>query len=198
VVFSNVENRRNARLRATREGDFSMTVETMQRQQPALETDAGAASDVSAKRGRMIPPAVEQAAVSVRKLVLAYVGAGAFVVDGAAAVYHRGERLLTSAEKRGAVMEQTARRRFGSLEEQAVHEMRKLQGQAEENMQHVLQSGGEVNEEVEKRVELVLANMGLPSRERLQRLSQEIDALNQKLDAQIMRLPAEPISDQLG
>lgn len=166
-----------------------MTVDTME-----LEQSAPLAG-VEAKEWRQ---PVETTVASARKVVLAYVGAAAYAGDGLVAVYRRGERLLASAERRGAAMEHSVRRRFGSLEEQAVQEMRKLQGQAEEGLQQMRESRGGVNEEVEKRVELVLANMGLPSRERLERLSQEIDALNQKLDEQIMRLPAEPVPDPLG
>jgi hypothetical protein len=40
--------------------------------------------------------------------------------------------------------------------------------------------------------------MGLPSRERLERLSQEIDDLNHKIDQQLTRLPERPIPDPLG
>ena len=157
-----------------------MTVDTMQLEQTMVEAGA---------------PEGRQMTATARRLVLAYVGAGAYLLDGMTAVYRRGERLLASAEKRGASMERGVRRRFNRLEEQAVHEVRKLQGQAEDGFQQVrdLQA-----EEMEKRVELALASMGLPSRERLERLSEEIDSLNQKLDAQILRLPAEPIPDPLG
>lgn len=151
--------------------------------------------DVETKQWRQ---AAETTAASVRKVALAYVGAAAYAADGVLAVYRGGERLVTSAEQRGAAMKQGAWQRFGNLEEQAVHEMRKLQGQAEENFQQMRESRGDVNEEIEKRIELVLANMGLPSRERLERLGQEIDALNQKLDEQFLRLPVEPIPDPLG
>lgn len=161
----------------------------MQMEKPAPLAGAGA---------RRLPEAIEKTAASGRKWALAVIGAGAYVLDGAAAVLRSGERLLDSAERRGAAMERGARQRFGKLEEQAVGEMRKLQGQAEEGMDQMRVSRGSVNEEIEKRVELVLANMGLPSRERLERLSQEIDALNQMLDEQIMRLPSDPIPDQLG
>ena len=166
-----------------------MTVNTME-----LEQSAPLAG-VEAEQWRQ-PIAATR--TSARKLALAYLGAAAYAGDGVVALYRSGERLLASAERRGAAMEHGVRRRFGNLEEQAVQEMRKLQGQAEDGLQQMRESRGGVNEEVEKRVELVLANMGLPSRERLERLSQEIDALNQKLDEQILRLPAEPIADQLG
>ena len=169
----------------------------MQAEQPAPLAGASAKRWPQAAADSAAKTAAKTAA-SGRKWVLAVVGVGAFVLDGAAAVYRSGEHLLESAERRGTTMESAARRRFGKLEEQAVGEMRKLQGQAEEGMEQMRVSRSGVNEEIEKRVELVLANMGLPSRERLERLSQEIDALNQMLDEQILRLPTDPIPDQLG
>ena len=183
-----------------------MTIDTMELEQVIVSaqpvtSEQSPASDLMKKAADLRVEAQQQAAkakASARKFVLAYVGAGAYVVDGLAGVLRSGEHLIASAEKRGAAMEQDARRRFGRLEEQAVHEMRKLQGQTEDGIQQMRDSRGSVNEEVEKRVELALANMGLPSRDRLERLSQEIDALNQKLDEQILRLPAEPVADQLG
>ena len=168
-----------------------MTVKTMELEQPT------SLADVGAKQWQQTEKAAKAATASGRKLVLASVGAGAYVLDGVVAVYQRGERLLNQAERRGAKMEREARQRFGKLEEQAVGEMRKLQGQAEESLDLLRESRG-ANEEIEKRIELVLANMGLPSRERLERLSQEIDALNQKLDEQLLRLPSEPLPDPLG
>ena len=170
-----------------------MMINAMELEQPAL-LDSDMLESTAAKRSR---EAIQESVVTGRKLVLASVGAGAYVLDGVLSVYRGGVHLLQSAEQRGEQMEHATRQRFSNLEEQAIHEMRKLQGQAEETLEHVGIAGGSVNEEVEKRVELTLANMGLPSRERLERLSQEIDALNRKLDEQIMRLPSEPMPDPL-
>jgi len=137
-----------------------------------------------------------------RKIALASVGFCAFIVDGAVAVYNGGVQFFTSAERRGQRMSRDLTRRFGDFEEHAVGEMRKLQDQMDENVDHL--RGGFVDaksgadEDLEKRIELILSNMGLPSRERLERLSQEIDDLNQKLDQQLRRLPDRPIADPLG
>jgi hypothetical protein len=169
--------------------EIQMSVDAMQLEQPGPLAGAGAT------KWQQI---VRTTALSGRKLIMAYVGAGALLLDGAISVYRSGERLLTRAEKRGTAMEVEFKRRFGNLEEQAVNEIRKLQGQAEESVQQMRESTGSINDEIEKRVELALADMGLPSRERLERLSQEIDELNQKLDEQLLRLPAEPVPDPLG
>ena len=70
-------------------------------------------------------------------------------------------------------------------------ELHKAQRQVGENVQQmkstVVDTRSEVEEELEKRVELVLANLGIPSRERLERLSQEIEVLNQKLDLELQK-----------
>ncbi len=130
------------------------------------------------------------------------VGLGAYIVDGALAVYKGGLRFVSSAERRGQRMSRDFTRRFGDFEEHAVSEMRKLQDQVDENVDHLrggfIDAKSSADEDLEKRVELVLSNMGLPSRERLERLSMEIDELNRKLDQQLRRLPDRPIPDPLG
>jgi hypothetical protein len=171
---------------------MQMIAETIQKEMPALDTDAGIA--------RVMRP-VRSVKATGRKVVLAAVGACAYVMDGAAAVYHEGTRLLSTAERRGQRMSRDVTQRFGDLEEQAVGEMRKLQEQVEDNVDHLRGMGEEHSadeDELEKRVELVLANLGLPSRERLERLTHEIDDLNQMIDRQLQRLPEQPLADPLG
>ena len=128
-----------------------------------------------------------------RKVALASVGFCAYIVDGVVAVYNGGVQFFTSAERHGQRMSRDLTRRFGDFEEHAVGEMRKLQDQMDENVDHLrggyMDARSGADEDLEKRVELILSNMGLPSRERLERLSQEIDDLNQKLDQQLRRLP---------
>jgi hypothetical protein len=170
-----------------------MIANSMQQERPALESGAGFS------RWQRKAGAVGEAG---RKVVLASVGLCAYVVDGAAAVVKSGTRLFTSAEHRGVRMSRDVTRRFGDLEEQAVTEMRKLQEDVDESVDHlragILSPKGDMDEELEKRVELVLSNLGLPSRERLERLGQEIDDLNQKIDQQLMRLPETPYPEPLG
>jgi hypothetical protein len=170
-----------------------MIAESLQQEIPA--PDAGAGFSRWQQRAGTVGTAG-------RKVVLASVGLCAYVVDGAAAVVKRGARFITSAEHRGVRMSRDATRRFSDLEEQVVTEMRKLQDEVDENVDHlrtgVLSPKASADEELEKRVELVLSNLGLPSRERLERLSREIDELNQKIDQQLMRLPDKPYPEPLG
>ncbi len=168
-----------------------MTAITLQQEQPAPH------AGVNQWQQR-----VKMVRASGRKVILASLGLGAYVVDGVAAASKRSAHLFTSAEQRGQRMSRGMRRRFNDLEEQAVGEMRKLQeqvgGTAGSLPGDTAAAKATSNADVEKRVELALAAMGLPSRERLARLSEEIDALNQKLDQELMRLPNDPIPDPLG
>ena len=128
------------------------------------------------------------------KALLAYLGFWALTVDGAAGVYKNGVQLFNDAEARGSQMERAFAKRFQRMEEHAAEELHKAQRQVDNNVQQVrstvVDARSEVEEELEKRVELVLANLGIPSRERLERLSQEIEYLNQKLDLELQRASA--------
>ncbi len=48
----------------------------------------------------------------------------------------------------------------------------------------------EVEGELERQVQTVLTNLGIPSRERLDRLNQEIDLLNQRIDEELRKSQA--------
>jgi len=126
---------------------------------------------------------------SGRKIVLAYVGLWGVVYDNVAGVYRGGAKLFGTAEARGARMEQDFSQRFLRIEQQTSGELKRLQGQVGESIELVkfnpFEAHGIAPEELEKRVELVLANLGVPSRERLERLSMEIDELNQILDREL-------------
>jgi poly(hydroxyalkanoate) granule-associated protein len=173
--------------------EIPMIAETVQQEMPASPVDAGL---------RQWQRKLDTVSGAGRKVVLASVGLGAYVVDGAASVYKAGVRFVTSAERRGARMGRDVKHRFSDLEEQTVNEMRKLQDSVDINIEQLrggsFGSGSAMDEELEKRVELVLANLGFPTRERLERLSQEIDDLNQKIDQQLKRLPDQPYPEPLG
>lgn len=136
-----------------------------------------------------------------RRMTLAGVGAVAYVWDSARAVVQGGAELVSSAEKRGERMGQTVTKRFVTLEEQAADELRKLQGQVTEHGETLrtglMEEPAELDEVMEKRIEQVLSNLGVPSRDRLERLSREIDELNAKIDEELRRsrLPSDPLPE---
>lgn len=170
-----------------------MIAETVQQDTPASLAGAGL------RQWQRKAGAVGEAG---RKLVLASIGFYGYMVDGTVSVYQSGMRLFTSAERRGEQMGRAVVRRFSDLEEQTVNEMRKLQESVDTNLGQLRGAHSEpkpgADQELERRVELVLANLGFPTRERLERLSQEIDELNQKIDQQLTRLPDQPYLDPLG
>jgi hypothetical protein len=129
--------------------------------------------------------------VTSHRVVLAYVGACAVVCDNVAGWVKDGTKLLSAAEDRGERMRAAVVQRLQSVEQKASGEIKRVQTQIEESVEHtksgVAEAGHGVTDELEKRVELVLANLGVPSRDRLERLSKEIDELNEKLDAELMR-----------
>ena len=105
-----------------------------------------------------------------RKVTLAGVGMVAYVWDSARAVVQGSAELVSSAEKRGERMGQTVTKRFVTLEEQAVDELRKLQGQVTEHGETLrtglMEEPAELDEAMEKRIEQVLTSLGVPSRDR--------------------------------
>ena len=124
-----------------------------------------------------------------RTIVLAYVGFWGVVYDNVADVYCSGAKLFDAAETRGIRMEQDFSQRFLRIEHQASDEIKRLQGQFGESIDQVkfntYAPHGEAEDQLETRVELVLANLGVPSRQRLERLSQEIEELNHLLDREL-------------
>jgi hypothetical protein len=170
-----------------------MIAEMVQQETPASPADAGL------RQWQRRTGSVKEAG---RKVVFATVGLCAYMVDGVASIYQGGVRLFSSAEHRGERMGRDVTQRFSDLEEQTVNEMRKLQDSVDVNMAQLrsddLESRLGHDQEFEKRVELVLANLGFPTRDRLEQLGREIDDLNQKIDQQLMRLPDQPYPEPLG
>jgi hypothetical protein len=173
--------------------EIQMIAEMVQHETPASPASVGL------RQWQRRTGSVKQAG---RKVVLATVGLCAYMVDGIASVYQGGVRMFSTAEHRGEQMGREVTQRFSDLEEQTVNEMRKLQESVDVNITQLrsddLNARLGPEQELEKRVELVLANLGFPTRERLERLGQEIDDLNQKIDQQLMRLPEQPFPEPLG
>lgn len=128
---------------------------------------------------------------SGRKVALAYVGMWAMVLDGVQSLLQRSVKLLNDAEQRGASMEDALNQRLGHMEKSATRGIEELQHRLDENVQQVGKgvtgAREELEEELEKRVEQALINLGIPTRERLERLNQEIDRLNAKIDKELSR-----------
>ena len=118
---------------------------------------------------------------------LAYLGLWAIVYDSTLGVYQGSAKLLGSAEQRGERMENDVTRRFHLVEEKTADDLKRLQDQVESNVGQVRGEVLDIEEEMEKRIQQVLANLGIPSRERVERLSQEIDSLTERIDRELLQ-----------
>jgi poly(hydroxyalkanoate) granule-associated protein len=129
-----------------------------------------------------------------RRLALAYVGLWGCAYDRAAGAYRGGIKLWEDAVQRGQRIEQTLQQRVGQLERRAAKQFNVLQNRVGDNVEQVTRTVSDTGEsfevQLEKQVERVLVNLGIPTRERLERLNQEIDRLNAKLDEELARQEA--------
>jgi poly(hydroxyalkanoate) granule-associated protein len=129
-----------------------------------------------------------------RKIALVYAGLFGCAYDRASGLYQGGEKLLNDAIKRGEKMEQALGEQLGRFGRRASRQANSLQNQFGENIEQVTRTvsdtGETLEEQLEKQVERVLVNLGIPTRDRLDRLNQEIDRLNAKLDEELARKEA--------
>ncbi|MBK8045966.1 MAG: hypothetical protein IPK16_01830 [Anaerolineales bacterium] len=126
-----------------------------------------------------------------RQLALAYVGAWGFAYDKTRDLYDGGTRLWTDAERKGEQIETFFSERVLSLETRATDEVKRFQGSLEVSgqqlRQNVFESHAGISEELERQIELAVANLGIPSRDQLERLNAEIEELNRRIDAELER-----------
>jgi poly(hydroxyalkanoate) granule-associated protein len=126
-----------------------------------------------------------------RRLMLAYVGLWGCAYDRATGVYRSAIKLWDDAVARGEMMEQELRQRLAQLEHRATKQLNGLQNRFGDNVEQVTRTvtdtGESLEVQMEKQIERVLVNLGIPTRERLERLNQEIDRLNARLDEELAR-----------
>lgn len=126
-----------------------------------------------------------------RRGVLAYVGLWGMIYDQAKALMEEGTGWLDQAEQRGMKLEETLNDQLLTLDNQAAHELKKWSARFQPKPQAV---NGETTSattsfehEIEQHIEQILTHLGIPHRDRLERLSREIDALSRKLDEQLQQ-----------
>lgn len=129
-----------------------------------------------------------------RWLALAYIGLWGCAYDRATDVYQSGVRLWEDAIVRGEALEQALQQRMEQLGRRTARQLNRLQNRFGDNVEQVTRTVADTGEgfeaQLEKQVERVLVNLGIPTRERLERLNQEIDRLNAKLDEELARQEA--------
>jgi len=126
-----------------------------------------------------------------RKAALIYVGFWGCAYDRAVGLIQRSEILWTDAVARGERMEKTLDKQLERFGRRTSKQVTALQNQFGDNIEQVARTvsdrGEGFEEHLEKQVERVLVNLGIPTRDRLERLNQEIDRLNAKLDEELAR-----------
>ncbi|MCL4862070.1 MAG: phasin family protein [Caldilineaceae bacterium] len=151
------------------------------------------------------------------KAALAYLGLLGMAYDHAAGFWRDSNQLAAKAEKRGEALQTEARARLESIRASVRDEFKQrheafsqpftrletragdalcwLRGQLETQTDAVseglAESGKAVEAEIRQQVEETLTRLGIPSRDRLEQLSQELEAVSAKLDAQLAQ-PAMP------
>ena len=126
---------------------------------------------------------------SSRRLLLLYVGAWASLYDAGNNLAGAGRRLLEDAGQRGEVIEGDVVAHFRQLERKTLGQLRQLQEgiHLEEARTSLDSTFEQTQDELAERVQSVLDNLGIPSREQLARLNREIDQLNTKIDHELQR-----------
>lgn len=136
---------------------------------------------------------VKQLREASRKAILAYAGLWAMAFEEAQDILERGRKLVEEAEKRGEKLEKEVVEDVEETRKQLEQRLRKPLKPVEERVQKVRQrvtkrverTESVAEKELEQQVERVLERLGIPSRERIVKLSQEIEELNRKLDAML-------------
>ncbi|MFN8494289.1 MAG: phasin family protein [Caldilineaceae bacterium] len=126
-----------------------------------------------------------------RRGILAYIGLWGVIYDQTKALVEESASWLDQAEQRGMKLEETLNDQFLTLDNQAAREFKKwrtrLQPTPRALNSELASATTGVEHEIEQRIEQILAHLGIPHRDRLERLSQEIDALSRKLDEQLQQ-----------
>ncbi len=118
-----------------------------------------------------------------------WVGAWALLYDAAQDVVRQPAHYMDRIERRGLALERVLTREWQSL---ARSGFKRLPGAALGPLhwarREVAAGGQYAEDEIERQVERVLERLGIPSRERLERLSDEIESLSAKIDLELAHL----------
>lgn len=130
-----------------------------------------------------------------RKVVRAYAGLLAMAYDETRAIVQRGRKLVDKAESRGEKMEAATLRQVKNVRKDVEKQVKKQVKMAEKEVEkvqkrvvkQVRRSETKAENSIDAQVERVLERMGIPSRERIVKLSAEIEALSKKIDQEVVQ-----------
>ncbi len=121
--------------------------------------------------------------------VRVYVGLYGLVYDTLHGLWADPARFYDQVERRGLKLEKELNTRIEQIEREvgvSVGSLRRgLQLRLRRMQREVIHSTHAAEDELEKQVERTLDRLGIPSRDRLERLSAEIEALSAKIDEEL-------------
>lgn len=121
-----------------------------------------------------------------RKSVRVYAGVLGLAYDSARSLVSQGKSFVDEAEERGEALESATQRRvedvYSDARRQAQAATQRLDETRSELRSRVRRSERQAEAELESQIESILERMGIPNRERINRLSVEIENLSQKID----------------
>lgn len=149
----------------------------------------------------MVEDNVKQMQKTGRKVALAYAGLLGMAYDEAKAILERGRKMVNEAEDRGEKLEAAAVRQAKSVRrgvekrvKSAEKEVEKVQKRFTKSLRR---SEAKAENEIDVQVERVLERLGIPSRDRIVKLSAEIEALSRKIDQAVVQAEAEVVGEPL-
>ena len=135
-----------------------------------------------------------------RKVARAYAGLLGIAYDEARAILKRGRKLVDDAENRGEQMETATLKQVKNVRKDVEKQVKKQVQMAEKEVEkvqkrvvkQVRRSETQAENSIDAQVERVLERMGIPSRERIVKLSAEIEALSRKIDQEVVQVIEVP------
>jgi F0F1-type ATP synthase membrane subunit b/b' len=129
-----------------------------------------------------------------RKVVLAYAGLLGMAYDETKSLMERGEKMLDEATERGEKVSETAMSQVKDVRNRVEHQVEDVTKTVEGRVEGITtrvrkqmnRTQSMATKEIEGQVKQVLKSLDLPSRDRLNKLSKEIDALTAKIDTQLV------------
>ncbi|HRJ43311.1 MAG: phasin family protein [Caldilineaceae bacterium] len=126
-----------------------------------------------------------------RKVALTYAGLLGLAYDEAKAILERGCKMVSDAEHRGEKMEAATLRQVKNARKGVEKQVKKAEKEVEKAQKRftkqLRRSEAKAENEMESQVEKVLERLGIPSRERIIKLSAEIEALSRKIDQEVVQ-----------
>ncbi|MBX3051169.1 MAG: phasin family protein [Caldilineaceae bacterium] len=134
----------------------------------------------------MVEDNVKQMQKTGRKVARTYAGLLAMAYDGAMTIVKQGRQMVIKAENRGEKMEAATVRQVKNARKGVEKQVKKAEKEVQEVQKRltkqVRRSETQAENEIDAQVERVLERLGIPSRDRIVKLSTEIEALSRKID----------------